>query len=261
MKLHKIYGIILRYLYLFKHSFDRIGDAFYWPTIDLLVWGLASTYFKNYNPEASQIVVIIVSGILFWIIVWQSQYQISVNLLEELWTKNLLNIFAAPVKFSEWIASLLIMGVIKAIISFSFASLLAYILYHLEIFTYGFYLLPFALILIMTGWWVGFFVSGLILRFGKKIQILGWAFVSVLYPFSAVFYPVSTLPDWAQKISSIIPITYVFEGARSIIEHGTLNVNIIYTGIALNVIYIILSLLFLRSSFKSVLKKGLIKAY
>lgn len=261
MKLHKIYGIILRYLYLFRHSFDRLSDAFYWPTIDLLIWGLASTYFKNYNPEASQIVIIIVSGILFWIIVWQGQYQISINLLEELWNKNLLNIFAAPVTFAEWITSLIMIGIIKALVSFSFASFLAYFLYHLKIFTYGFYLLPFALILIMTGWWVGFFVSGLILRFGKKIQILGWAFVSVLYPFSAVFYPVSTLPDWAQGVSRLIPISYVFEGARSIIEHGTLDVNMIYIGIALNVIYIILSLFFLRSSFKSVLKKGLIKVY
>lgn len=261
MNLSKMYGIILRYLYVFRHNFDRLTDAFYWPTIDLLVWGLASTYFKNYNPEASQIVIIIVSGIVFWIIVWQGQYQISMNLLEEMWNKNLLNIFAAPIRFSEWVISLLLIGVIKAIISFSFASLLAYFLYHLKIFTYGFYLLPFAFILIMTGWWMGFFVAGLILRFGKRIQTLAWALLFVLYPFSAVFYPVSTLPDWAQNISALIPISYVFEGARSIIEHGTMNERMIYIGIGLNIIYIILSLLFLKSSFKKVLNKGLIKVF
>lgn len=261
MKLHKIYGIILRFLFLFKHSLDRLSDAFYWPTIDLLVWGLTSTYFKNYNPEASTIVFSVVSGIVFWIIVWQGQYQISINLLEELWSKNLINIFAAPIKFSEWLTSLLIMGVIKAIIGFSFASLLAYLLYHLQIFSYGFYLLPFILILIMTGWWTGFLVSGLILRFGKKIQMLGWALVAVLYPFAAVFYPVSTLPVWAQKVSALIPITYVFEGARNVLEHNQMDLKMLYIGIGLNIIYIIITILFLKQSFKSVLKKGLIKVY
>ena len=40
------------------------------------------------------VVMIIISGILLWIIVWRGQYEITVNLLEDLWDKNLINIFA-----------------------------------------------------------------------------------------------------------------------------------------------------------------------
>jgi len=50
MKWHRIYGMILRYMYYFKHSFDRISDTFYWPTLDLIMWGLTSVYAKSFMP-------------------------------------------------------------------------------------------------------------------------------------------------------------------------------------------------------------------
>src|SRR3982750_2005036 len=102
MKLHRIFGIILRYLFLFRRSFDRLSDAFYWPTIDLLVWGITSAYLQSFAPKTSPVILIIVSGILLWLITWRAQYEISVGLLEDMWNKNLINIFVSPLKFSEW---------------------------------------------------------------------------------------------------------------------------------------------------------------
>ncbi|QQG44749.1 MAG: ABC transporter permease [Candidatus Roizmanbacteria bacterium] len=260
MKIHRIYGISLRYLFYFRHSLDRLSDVFYWPTIDLLLWGLTSLYFRSQlTTNANFIVFSIISGIIFWIIVWRGQYEITVNILSELWDRNLINIFASPLKFSEWIISFVILGVIKAMISFVFASAIAYLLYKLQIFAYGVYLIPFILLLIMTGWAVGFFVAGIILRFGSKFQSLAWAFVMVFAPFSAIYYPVSILPDWAQRISSLIPSTYIFEGVREVLKTGNLDLNKIYLSLLLNVIYLALSLWYLRNSFNKVLDNGLVK--
>ncbi|PIP64659.1 ABC transporter, partial [Candidatus Roizmanbacteria bacterium CG22_combo_CG10-13_8_21_14_all_33_16] len=91
MRIHRIYAVILRFMYLFRRSYDRISDAFYWPTIDLMLWGLTSVYFRSYMPDASKVILIIMSGILFWIIIWRGQYEITVNLLEDLWNENLIN--------------------------------------------------------------------------------------------------------------------------------------------------------------------------
>jgi len=261
MKLHRIYAIILRFMYLFRHSWDRLSDAFYWPTLDLLLWGITSVYFKTYAPETSQIILIIVGAILLWIIVWRGQYEITVGILEDLWNKNLVNIFVAPLKFSEWIISLVALGVIKAIISFSFGLFVALILYKTDVFAYGLYLIPFAFLLIMTGWWMGFFIAGIILRFGTRIQTLAWTAPWVISPFSAIYYPLSALPVWAQKIALLIPTSYVFEGSREVINSGNLDLNKLYISFLLNIIYIILSLIFLRKSFNKVLKMGLVKAY
>lgn len=261
MKLHRVWAVLLRFLYGFSHSYDRISDAFYWPTIDLLLWGITSTFIQSYAPENLGIITMIVSGILFWIIIWRGQYEITVNLLEELWNRNLINLFVAPLKFSEWIAAFVIIGIVKAIASITFASFVAFILYKVNIFQYGFYLLPFILLLIMTGWWVGFLVSGVILRFGTKVQVLAWTTAAVISPFSAVYYPLSILPDWAQKIGLVIPTTYIFEGARSVVARGYLDMNAIWISLALSIVYLVLALIFLRKSFNKVLQKGLIKVY
>lgn len=261
MKWHRVYGIFLRQMFLFFHSFDRLSDAFYWPAIDLFVWGLTSAYLRQYVPENAHIIMVVVSGILFWLITWRGQYEISVNLLEDLWNKNLINIFVAPLKFSEWIMSFIITGIIKAAFSLTFASILAFILYKVNILIYGFYLIPFSVLLLMVGWWVGFFVAGLILRYGTRIQTLAWSLVAVLSPFSAIYYPLSVLPQWAQKIALLLPTTYIFEGSREIIFKGHLDPFKIYMSLLLNSIYLILSIIFLYRSYAKVLQKGLVKVY
>lgn len=259
MKIHRIYAIVLRYLFLFRRSFDRLSDAFYWPTIDLLVWGLTSTYLRSFAPDTSPIILIIVSGILLWLITWRAQYEITVGLLEDLWNQNLINIFVSPLKFSEWITAFLITGIVKALMSVLFASGVAYLLYRVHIFSYGIYLIPFFMSLMLTGWAIGFFVAGLILRFGTRIQTLAWSFVALFSPFAAIYYPVSILPVWAQKIAALIPISYIFEGSREIIATGNMDLNILMISIVLNIFYIIFSLLFLANSFKKVLNKGLVR--
>ena len=261
MKWHRVYGITLRYLYLFRRSIDRLSDAFYWPTIDLLLWGLTSSYFAAKLPPNSHILLIILSGLVFWIIVWRGQYEITVNLLEDLWNKNLVNIFVSPITFWEWISSFVLLGIIKAALSFAFATVLALFMYKIHVMAFGFYFLPFVLLLFMTGWAVGFFISGIILRYGSQVQTLAWSAIYALSPFSAIYYPVSILPPWAQTVAKFVPTSYVFEGMREVIQTGKLNITTLLPCFILNLIYLVLSIWFLRKSFDKVLAKGLVKIY
>lgn len=253
--------MVLRYLYYFRHSLDRMTDAFYWPTVDLLLWGLTSAYFRQYSAEGAKIILVIVSGILFWLIVWRGQYEITVNLLEELWNKNLVNLFVSPLKLSEWAISVLIIGVIKGILSFSFALLVAFVLYRIKLFFFGVYFLPLIFLLIISGWWIGFLVAGIILRFGTKFQTLAWTGVTIISPFSAIYYPLSILPDWAQKVAAFVPTSYIFEGAREIIATGSLDWNKIWISLGLNLGYLLLAVIFFRKSYAKVLERGLVKVF
>lgn len=257
MKIHRIYAVVLRYLFLFRRSFDRLSDAFYWPTIDLIVWGLTSSYIRSFAPDTPTIILVIVSGILLWLITWRAQYEITVNLLEDLWNQNLINLFVSPLKFTEWVSAFLIVGIVKALVSVLFASGVAYLLYKVHIFEYGIYLVPFFASLMLTGWAIGFFVAGLILRFGTRIQTLAWSFIAVFSPFAAIYYPLSILPDWAQFLGKLMPASYIFEGSREIIAGSQMDNNKLFISLILNIIYVIAAFLFLRSSFKVVLNKGL----
>ncbi len=260
MTMHRIAAIILRHLYLFRHSLNRLSDSFYWPTIDLFLWGMTSLYFRSFAPNAASIIIMFISGILFWQILWRAQYEIGVNLLEDLWNKNLINLFVSPLTFGEWLVSLLSLGIIKASMSFPFAMLMAFLLYKVQIFFYGFYLIPFIILLLMCGWWVGFMIAGIILRYGMKVETLAWTMAGFLTPFSAVYYPVSILPSWAKFITSILPTSYIFEGMREVLYKGTLDSNKLVISFVLNIIYLAISILFIYSSFQKVLKKGLVKA-
>lgn len=259
MKLDRIYGLILRNLYAFKRSGDRLTDAFYWPAVDIVLWGLTSKFFIGNSPDGANLVTVVLSGMILWIVLWKSQYEVSINLLDELWNKNLVNIFGSPVKFSEWITSTLILGLIKVMMSLSFAIFLAYTLYAVRIFDYGFMLLPYMVLLIISGWVFGFFVTGLILRFGSKIQTTSWSLIWIFAPFCGIYYPTSVLPEWARVVSKIFPMSYTFEGMREVIKIGYLDPQKIVTSLLLNLIYLVFAIWFLRSGFAKAMEKGLIK--
>jgi ABC-2 type transport system permease protein len=111
----------------------------------------------------------------------------------------------------------------------------------------------------MTGWWSGFIGAGIILRYGTKIQTVAWSLVTLLSPFSAIYYPLAILPQWAQKVALFVPTSYVFESARKVINQGYFDSRMFFVAFSLNVCYIILSIIYLRSSFNKALQRGLVK--
>src|SRR5258708_1708579 len=257
MNFARIYGLILRYNYLLRRNFDRMADAFYWPTIDLFVWGLTGLYVERLAGN-TKIIVAILSGVVLWYIVFRNQGEITVNLLEEFWNDNLINLFVSPLTFGEWIVSVLLSGIVKSIIALFFAATVAFLLYQVNIFVQGFYLIPFAFLLILSGCFIGLTIAGFVLGYGTKIQFFAWTLVYIFMPFSAVFYPVSTLPTWAGKIAGLVPMSYVFEGMRQVINTGTFDINKFWISLGLNAVYLIISIVYIKSSFKKALERGLI---
>ncbi len=261
MKLHRIKGIVLRYLFIMKHSLNRWSDMIYWPILDLLIWGLTIRYVTALAPDPQKMIISFIAGMLLWTFVWRAQYEISVSILEDLWSRNLINLFVSPLTFWEFIAGFLIIGIMKAGIGFAIAAGVAFILYQVNVFVFGFQLLIFAVLLLMTGWWVGFFVGGLILRYGTKVEQFAWSMVYLISPFSAIYYPLSILPEWAQKVALFIPTSYIFEGAREVVMKGTYDHRKLLICFCLNGVYLVISLIFMRRSFDKILQKGLVKVY
>lgn len=257
MKWHRVWALVIRHWYNFKHSGDKMSDAFYWPAMDILLWGLTSTYFLRAGSNVPNLMVILLSGLVYWRVVWRSQYEITTNLLEELWARNMVNFFASPITIWEWMIGVVVLGLLKLLFTLGFAALVVWVLYAVNITAVGWYLLPFLVSLIMMGWWVGFLVAGVIITFGTKIQTIAWAGVAVLGPFSGIYYPVSVLPQWAQVVAKFIPASYVLEGMRSVLVYGKMPLeNLIYS-FALNLVYLFVCVILFVKLFKLRLVKGL----
>lgn len=258
MKLHRIWGIFLRYFYNLIHTYDRLTDMFFWPFIDLLLWGLTSSYLVSTGSTSNTLVLALLGGIMLWIFPWRGQYEITVSLLEDLWNRNLVNLFATPILFSEWVVSVMFIGIFKSFISFAFASVIALVLYAANIYLLGLILLPWAGLLIMFGWVFGFFIASLIMRYGTKIQTLAWMSMAIVSPFAGVFYPISVLPPWAQTVAHWVPVSYVFEAMRAILAGSPAPLSDLLWPLILCLIYLMLSLYFLYGSYNAILKRGLI---
>ncbi len=254
-----MYGVIVRIMFNLRHSLDRAADMFYWPATDLVLWGLTSLYFSTLSADTRGASVPILAGVLLWTLVHRGQQEVSISVLEELWNRNLVNLFVTPLTMGELVLSYFLVGIVKGVISFGVAGLIAYGLYSFNVTFFGLHLVPFILLLLMCGWWMGLIIAAFIMRYGTRVQTLAWTLAWVFSPFSAIYFPVSVLPSWAQTVAHAVPSSYVFEAARTFIASGVIDYRPLGVSFILSCIYIFFALIFFQSSFRVVLDRGLVK--
>jgi len=210
----------------------------FWPVMDLLVWGYVSVYFVGLNGNSKPgAVTFLIGAIILFNILYRSQQAVTISLLEDLWSRNLLNIFVAPITVAEFVCATYLVGLAQVFFVGLSTSILAACFYHFNILDLGLLLVPLFLNLIVMGWSLGLFSSGLILRYGHQAEALCWALPYLVQPFSAVFYPISVLPSWLQPIAKLMPASYVFEGMRSILQGNPHVENDLMWATGLNIAY------------------------
>lgn len=256
MKMHRINALLLKYFYISKNRLDRIFDLFYWPLIDLFVWGFA-TYFISDISEVN-VLSMFMGGVILWLFVWRSTQDMAVYVLEEFWNRDLYNLYTSPIKLSEHITAIVLFGLARSVISFFLLFALALILYSFNIFQFGVYLPLFVAILTLVGWLLGLFITSLIFRFGHRIQVLAWSLVWGIQPFSCVFYPLSSLPGWAQKIAVVLPTTHIFEAMRNVIQDVPVNWGSVLYAFLSTLVLLLLVGLMLFKAFNYAKRVGLI---
>ena len=117
------------------------------------------------------------------------------------------------------------------------------------------------LVLFLFGIALGIFCSAIVLRFGPAAEWLVWPVPAILSPFAAVFYPVSTLPDWMRKISAMLPPSYVFEGMRAILAGGAHRMAALLWSSCLAALYILLASWFFSRIHRQAVRTGLLARY
>lgn len=213
----RVCALLLRQLFLYRRSLIRSLEIVYWPVMDLLVWGFLSVYVARLRGGGAVAVAFLIGGMILWDIFFRVQQAISVSFLEDIWTRNVPNIFVSPISTTEFLLATMLLGVMKVVVIGLLLAVLALALYAFNIFQYGLPLLPFVLNLILSAWGMGIITTALILRFGQGAEVLAWAVAFLFQPFSAVFYPVSVLPGAIQPLAWALPVTHAFEGMRAVL--------------------------------------------
>lgn len=259
--IHRISALILRHLITWPRSLERIADAFWWPTMNLFIWGLVNLYLQKETGEVSLFTTLFLGGLTMWTLVARAQEEMGLLFLQEAWDRNLLNILTSPITIWEFSLATIILAAIKLILTFLWLFLLGYVLFAFNIFTLGWMLVPYALLLIMTGWWLGFIINSLIFRYGYRVQVFAWTMTLIIMPFVSVYYPVSALPPWMQTVAWMLPPTYVFEGMRAVFQYQTIYWTGLFISFFLNVLYLSVSVWFFVSSYTNAKKTGMIMKF
>ncbi len=227
-----------RYYYLLRGSWPRIVELAYWPTMQMLIWGFLSQFLMQHSDWFVRAGGILIGAVLLWDIMFRSNIGVSISFLEEMWSRNLGQLFVSPLRPYEWAVSLLTISAIRTVIGVIPAALLAIPLYHYSIFEMGLPLIAFFVNLLIFGSAIGLAVSGLVLRFGMGAESLAWAAIFAVAPLSGIYYPVSIFPEWLQPIAFALPSTHVFEGMRSVVIDGVFPLGRFVWSVGLNILYL-----------------------
>lgn len=255
MKAQRIKALLLSYYYFSINSADRMFDVFYWPVLDLLIWGFMTFFIEGFTEV--NIVSIILGGIVLWVFVWRSSQDVVVYLLENYWSRNIYHLFISPITSGEVMVSLCLLGFIRSLVSFLVLALLSYGLYGFNVFLFNpTDLLLFVSILLLFAWGVGMMISSLVFLYGSRVQVLAWSTIWIIQPFSCVFYPLSALPHWAASIARILPTTHVFEGLRASMQGLPLSYESLSYAFVTTFLFLIGSSFLVVWSIRMAKKKG-----
>ena len=258
MSLGHIRALVLRYTFLYTRSVPRVAEMFFWPVMDLLVWGFLSVYLQRLGHQVPATITFLLGSMIFWDILYRAQQAVTISFLEDIWARNLLNIFVSPVRVGEFIAATYVVGFVKILITVAVLAGLALALYSWNLFDMGFSLVPLFVNLLLMGWAVGMVTTALIMRWGQSAEALAWGIPFLIQPVAAVFYPLSVLPRWIQPIAIAIPATHVFEGMRQVLRGDGLSLHYLAWAFSLNIIYLVVAAAFFRHMFNVARERGLL---
>ena len=234
----RVGALVRRHAYLIFKSWPRIAAMAYYPSVQMVLWAFVTLYLAPTNDFLKDAPGFFIGAVLMWDVLSRGQLGVSLTFVEEMYSRNLGNLFVAPLTLGEYMLGQVTMSVLRSLVGVGAACFFAWILFHYSIFSFGFPLVAFVVGLLAFGWAIGLAVSGMILRFGLGAEELAWAAMFLFLPASGVYYPVSVLPAWLQAVAAAIPSSYVFEGMRAVLIEHAVHWDLLWRALLLDAVYL-----------------------
>ena len=244
----RVRALVRRHAYLLLKSWPRIVSMAYYPTVTMVLWAFLTIYLQPTNNFLQDAPGFFIGAVLLWDVLFRGQLGVSLTFVEELYSRNLANLFVSPLRMREFIAGQLVMSALRTLIGVGGACVFAWLLFRYSIFAMGFPLIAFFTLLIVFGWAVGLAVSALILRWGLGAEELAWAAVFLIAPVSGVYYPISVLPPGLQAVAFALPPAHVFEGMRTLLVQGVFPWSSFWWALVLDAFFLLASVLLFRAA-------------
>jgi ABC-2 type transport system permease protein len=261
MRASRIMAIVLRQVYLLRGSPVRVLPMIAWVAIDIVLWGFITRYLNAVAGPRFNFVPALLGAVLLWDFLARVMQGVTTAFFEDVWSRNFLNLFATPLTVAEYLSGLVITGVGTSLLGLAAMLILATTVFGLSFLVYGAALVPFVLVLFLSGIALGIVGAAIVLRFGPASEWLIWPIPTVISPFVGVFYPLSTLPPWMQAVGRLLPPSYVFEGMRAALAGRAAAWPKLWAAGGLVLLYLGLAFVLFGGVYRYAMRTGLIARY
>ena len=254
--LRRIAAMVLRYVYLMRRSWPRLIELMYWPTVQMILWGLITKFLLSQSSWLAQATGVLITAVLLWEVLFRGQLGVSLAFFEEIYSRNLAQLFVSPLRPYELVCALLTVSLIRTLIGVGGAALLAIPLYHFSIFELGLPLLAFFVNLLVMAWAIGLLVASLVMRYGLGAESMAWVAIFAVQPISGIFYPIEVLPEWLQPVAYLLPSSHVFEGMRALLFDGVFSTPLLLNALGPNIVWLVVGCLVFLYTFQQARQRG-----
>ena len=261
MSTRRIAAIVLRQFYLMRGSVARVLPLFAWVAVEMVLWGFITRYLNAISRAGLDFVPTLLGAVLLWDYFARVMQGVTTTFLEDVWSRNFLNLFATPLSTGEYVTGLVSSSVLTSAVGLVVMLVLATAFFGLSFVSYGAAMVPFLLILLTFGLALGIAGSAIVLWLGPASEWFIWPIPALVAPFAGVFYPIATLPTWMQYIARCLPPAPVFEGLRGIVGGRGVSFAALGWGGALALAYLIAACAVFGAVYRRALRVGLIARY
>ena len=113
----RISAIVLRIFYLYRGSPQRVFPIFVWVAVDILLWGFLTRYLNSVSRAEVNFVPALLGAVLLWDFLTRVMQGVTMAFFEDVWSRNFLNLFATPLRTSEYLAGLIISSIGTSLVS------------------------------------------------------------------------------------------------------------------------------------------------
>lgn len=218
----RIASVIRRHWLVLWRGPHRWFEVAFWPVMDVILWGSLGLYVASTSPSNARntgVNLLLAGIVLFWTLT-VVQMTMSMSIMDETSSRNLLNVLTTSVTPVEYLTGVAVFGLAKLTLTMTTLTVVSFTLYSFSVTSLGWAMLPIILVLIVNGWAVGFMVLGTMLRFGPSAEILTWGLNYVMLAVSGVFFPASALPGGLGQVARVMPTGLAFGAMRTVLSGG-----------------------------------------
>lgn len=250
-------ALVMRHLLALLRDPWQLLNILYKSLLDLVLIGYIGIAQQKMVPGCTDCSHQLLVGIILWSLVMRTSFSAIHGMLVDVWSGNIVALFATPMRLGEWIISLMIYAWVMVLALLVFLSVMSYFLFNFVIFTLGWIVVPLIVQFYFFGVALGIASVGLLFYSGVRGQSLVFMVGYLFVPFVGAYYPVTVLPPWMQAISYGLAPRYFFEFVRQYLATGEYLWDKMLAGTILNVVALVLATLFLYNRYRRSTNEGI----